>query len=202
LGRILGAAGRCRKAGGADRAVYSGAAMARRTVRPPAESVLPRRHTAPRRPAGGGGTAAALCAALLLLAAPALAQPRAFSCVGAEQLEDDVFAIPFARGSDRLEPAADSPIAAAAERAAAAPGRNICVLGHAEREGGAQTAIRLAARRAAAVAEALILRHGIPPERIRAEARAPGFARDTPNRPGRTVTIVLLPAPPEEPAPP
>jgi outer membrane protein OmpA-like peptidoglycan-associated protein len=176
--------------------------MARCSARP-AEPIPPRRrHAAPPWPAGGGGAALALCAALLLLAASALAQPRAFSCVGAEQLEDDVFAIPFARGSDRLEPAADSPIAAAAERAAAAPGRNICVLGHAEREGGAQTAIRLAARRAAAVAEALILRHGIAPERIRAEARAPGFARDTPNRPGRTVTIVLLPAPPEEPARP
>jgi outer membrane protein OmpA-like peptidoglycan-associated protein len=141
---------------------------------------------------------AALALALLLAAAEAGAQPRGFSCVGAEQLEDDVFDVPFAAGSDRLGPAAASPIAAAAERAAADPARNICVLGHADREGGAQTAARLAARRAAAVAEALALRHGVARERIRAEARSPHFAAGTPNRPGRNVSIVLLPAPPAE----
>ncbi|MFN6956041.1 MAG: OmpA family protein [Acetobacteraceae bacterium] len=132
---------------------------------------------------------------LALAAAPAAAQVRAFSCVGAEQLDDDVFDVPFARGSDRLGPAAASPIAAAAERAQAAPDRNICVLGHADREGGAQAATRLAARRAAAVAEALSVRHGVERDRIRAEARSPRFATDTPNRPGRNVSIVLLPAP-------
>jgi outer membrane protein OmpA-like peptidoglycan-associated protein len=137
----------------------------------------------------------ALLLLLALAATPALAQVRAFSCVGAEQLEDDVFDIPFARGSDRLGPAADSPIAAAAERAQAAPARNICVLGHADREGGAQTATRLAARRAAAVAEALSARHGVERDRIRAEARSPRFTTGTQNRPGRNVSIVLLPAP-------
>jgi outer membrane protein OmpA-like peptidoglycan-associated protein len=132
---------------------------------------------------------------LALAAGPAAAQVREFSCVGAEQLEDDVFDIPFARGSDRLGPAAASPIAAAAERAQAAPERDICVLGHADAsEGGAQTATRLAARRAAAVAEALAVRHGVERDRIRAEARSPRFATGTPNRPGRNVSIVLLPA--------
>ncbi len=142
---------------------------------------------------------AAPAALLLLLAAalPAAAQPRPFSCVGAEQLEDDVFDIPFAPGTARLGPAAASPLAAAAERAAAAPDRHICVLGHADREGGAQTATRLAARRAGAVAEALAVRHGVERDRIRAEARSPGFATRTPNRPGRNVSIVLLPALPE-----
>lgn len=128
-----------------------------------------------------------------LAAGPSMAQPRAFSCVGAEQLDDDVFDIPFARGSDRLGPAAGSPIAAAAERALADPSRNICVLGHADREGGAQTATRLAARRAASVATALSARHGVERDRIRAEARSPRFATATPNRPGRNVSIVLLP---------
>jgi outer membrane protein OmpA-like peptidoglycan-associated protein len=135
---------------------------------------------------------------LTLAAGPAAAQPRAFSCVGAEQLEDDVFEVPFAERSDRMGPAAASPIAAAAERARAAPERDICVLGHADaREGGAQSATRLAARRAAAVAEALSTRHGVERDRIRAEARSPRFATGTPNRPGRTVSIVLLPEPPE-----
>lgn len=130
---------------------------------------------------------------LALAALPAAAQPRAFSCVGAEQLDDDVFDVPFARGSDRPGPAAASPIAAAADRARAAPERNLCVLGHADREGGAETSARLAARRARAVAEALSARHGIERDRIRAEARSPRFATRTPNRPGRNVTIVLLP---------
>ncbi|MCS6931505.1 MAG: OmpA family protein, partial [Acetobacteraceae bacterium] len=165
---------------------------------PPARALRRGAGAARCRPAPTRPLARCLAFALLLAAAPAAAQPRGFSCVGAEQLEDDVFDIPFARGSDRLGPAAASPIAAAAERAQAAPERNICVLGHADREGGAQTATRLAARRAAAVAEALSLRHGIAPERIRAEARSPRFATDTPNRPGRNVSIVLLPAPPPE----
>lgn len=144
------------------------------------------------------GLALAVLLALVPAALPAGAQPRGFSCVGAEQLDDDVFDVPFAPGSDRLGAAAASPIAAAAERAAADPARNICVLGHADREGGAQTATRLAARRAAAVAEALAVRHGIERDRIRAEARSPRFATGTPNRPGRNVSIVLLPAPPPE----
>jgi outer membrane protein OmpA-like peptidoglycan-associated protein len=108
-------------------------------------------------------------------------------------LDDDVFDVPFARGSDRPGPAAASPIAAAADRARAAPERNLCLLGHADREGGAETSTRLAARRARAVAEALSARHGIERDRIRAEARSPRFATRTPNRPGRNVTIVLLP---------
>jgi outer membrane protein OmpA-like peptidoglycan-associated protein len=136
---------------------------------------------------------ALLVLALALAALPAAAQPRAFSCVGAELLDDDVFDVPFHRGSDRPGPAAASPIAAAADRARAAPGRNLCVLGHADREGGAEASTRLAARRARAVAEALSVRHGIERDRIRAEARSPRFTTRTPNRPGRNVTIVLMP---------
>jgi hypothetical protein len=43
-------------------------------------------------------------AALLLVPGAAGAQPRPFSCVGAEQLEDDVFEIPFARAGEAAPP--------------------------------------------------------------------------------------------------
>jgi ribosomal protein L12E/L44/L45/RPP1/RPP2 len=43
---------------------------------------------------------------LVLLAGPAGAQPREFSCIGAEDLEDDVFAVPFATGRGALTEAA------------------------------------------------------------------------------------------------
>ena len=78
------------------------------------------------------------------------------------------------------------------------PERNLCVLGFAASpEGGAQTASRLAARRARAVALQLS-QLGIERDRIRAEARTRGFA--TPSE-GRSVDrragarIILLPVP-------
>lgn len=131
--------------------------------------------------------------ALLVLAAPALAQPRPFNCVGAEQLEDDAFAVPFTRGGAVLIPAAESALEAAVAAAKAAPERNICVLGHAApQEGGAATGTRLAARRAGAVAEELAKR-GVERDRIRAEARVAGFARNTPVPAERSVLVVILP---------
>lgn len=131
----------------------------------------------------------------------ALAQPRTFNCIGAEQLQDDVFAISFRGGSTKLDDAARTPMAAAA-RIAQDPSRLICVLGHAAREGGQTTSTRIAARRAGAVAEALATQFGIERDRIRAEARNPAFARSTPNRETRSVTIVVLPARPGEVPPP
>jgi hypothetical protein len=137
--------------------------------------------------------------ALLLLAAlvpgTALAQPRPFTCVGAEQLEEDVFAIPFARGAAAPGEAARSNLAAAAERAKREPERHLCVLGHAgPQEGGAQTGLQLAAKRAGEVAAALA-RLGIDRDRIRAEARRAAYARGAvPEE--RSVTVVLLPAVP------
>lgn len=132
-----------------------------------------------------------------LLAGAAVAQPRAaFNCVGAEKLEDDVFEVPFAARSARPREAARTPVAAAAAIAKAEPERNICVLGHANREGGQSTSTELAARRAREVAEMLSVGQGVERDRIRAEARNPGFSQRTANREARSVTIVVLPARP------
>ncbi|WP_040614308.1 OmpA family protein, partial [Teichococcus cervicalis] len=139
---------------------------------------------------------------LLLPAGAAEAQPRQFNCIGAERLEDDVFEVRFAQGSARPNDAARTPVAAAAALAKAEPGRNICVLGHAVREGGQTTSTQLAARRAREVAELLSVGQGIERDRIRAEARNPGFASRTPNREARSVTIVVLPSLPGAEAPP
>ena len=141
----------------------------------------------------------ALLVLALLLPAAALAQPRPFTCIGAEQLEEDVFAIPFARGAASPGEAARTNLAAAAERAKREPARNLCVLGHAgPQEGGAQTGLQLAAKRAGAVAGALA-KLGIERDRVRAEARRAAYARGAvPEE--RSVTVVLLPPGPEEPA--
>lgn len=134
-----------------------------------------------------------LALALMLSAAPAMAQPRDFNCVGAAELQDDAFAITFPVRGDRVGDDARSPLRAAAELARGAPARNICVLGHAlGTEGGATTGARLAARRAAAVALELS-RLGIERDRIRAEARVAGFTRSSAARPSRGATIVVLP---------
>jgi hypothetical protein len=129
------------------------------------------------------------------LAATAQAQPRDFKCIGAERLEDDVFEVAFPAHSARPSTAARTPVAAAAALAVADPTRNICVLGHATREGGQATTTELAARRAREVAEMLAVGQRIDRDRIRAEARNPGFSRRTENREARSVTIVVLPAP-------
>jgi outer membrane protein OmpA-like peptidoglycan-associated protein len=143
-----------------------------------------------------------LTALLLLLAGPALAQPPAsasavaptFDCVGAERLEDDVFAIPFARGAATLGPAADGPLETVMARAREEPERKLCVLGHAgAQEGGATTNRQLAARRAGAVAEALVKR-GLPRDRLRSEIRVAAFARAAAIPAERSVTVVMLPA--------
>lgn len=133
---------------------------------------------------------------LLLLASPAVAEVAPFNCVGALQLDDDVFSVPFARGSARLGDAARAPLDAAMEALGSNPARVVCVLGHAGQEGGATTSIRLAAERARAVADALA-RRGVARERLRSEARSAQFSprvrAETP--PSRTVTVVVLPAP-------
>ena len=131
---------------------------------------------------------------LLLLPGLALGQPRPFSCVGAEALEDDVFAVPFARGADRLQDAARSGIEAASVLARAEPERNICVLGHADRGQGAESSTQLAARRARAVAQALSAR-GVERDRIRAEARVGAFSGRGEEPGARAVTIVVMPLP-------
>ncbi|MDO9711652.1 OmpA family protein [Paracraurococcus lichenis] len=146
-----------------------------------------------------------LLPALLLLAAllpgAALAQPRSFTCVGAEQLEEDVFAIPFPRGAAAPGETARANLAAAAERAKKEPERNLCVLGHAgAQEGGAQTGLQLAAKRAGEVAAALA-KLGLDRDRIRAEARRAAFAKGAVPE-ARSVTVVLLPWMPAAPRPP
>src|SRR4051812_2287436 len=85
--------------------------------------------------------------------APVMAQTRPFSCLGADQLEDEIFVVPFARGSSAIGDNARSALAAAIESVRATPERNLCVLGHAGQEGGAVTSTRLAATRARVVAE-------------------------------------------------
>lgn len=136
-----------------------------------------------------------LALVLLLVAAPALAQPRPFSCVGAEALEDDVFAVPFARGSDRLTDGARTGLDAAAALVRAEPDRPVCVLGHADRSQGAESSTQLAARRARAVAQALAAR-GVERDRIRAEARVGAFSGRGAEPGARAVTIVVMPAAP------
>jgi outer membrane protein OmpA-like peptidoglycan-associated protein len=129
----------------------------------------------------------------LLLPGLALAQPRPFNCVGAEALEDDVFAIPFARGNAELRDGSRAALDAAAELAKEAPERNICVLGHADRSAGAGTSTQLAAQRARAVANALASR-GVERDRIRAEARVGAYSGRGSEPGERSVTIVLMPA--------
>lgn len=138
-----------------------------------------------------------LAAALLALLLPvaAAAQPRPFNCVGAEQLEDDVFAIPFAPRSTEVDDSARGNLEAAAELAKREPERNVCVLGHAgPQEGGATTGAQLAARRAGAVADALA-RLGVERDRVRAEAHRAAFARGGTVPAERSVTVVVLPPP-------
>lgn len=132
----------------------------------------------------------------LLVAAPAAAQIRPFNCVGAEQIEDDVFSVPFAQNSARVSDAARTPLASAEALLRDNPDRVACLLGHAGQEGGATTSIRLAAERARAVAQALSTR-GIERDRLRAEARSAQFSprARAAEPPSRTVTIVVLPAP-------
>jgi outer membrane protein OmpA-like peptidoglycan-associated protein len=102
--------------------------------------------------------------------------------------------VPFARGADRLQDAARSGIEAAAVLARAAPERNICVLGHADRGQGAESSTQLAARRARAVAQALSAR-GVERDRIRAEARVGAFSGRGEEPGARAVTIVVMPLP-------
>jgi hypothetical protein len=113
--------------------------------------------------------------------------------VGAEALEDDVFAVPFARNADRLSEAARSGIEGAAALLRANPARNACILGHADRGQGAGTSTQLAARRARAVAEALAAQ-GIARDRLRAEARVGAFSGLQQEPGARAVTIVVMPA--------
>ncbi|MBU8536950.1 OmpA family protein [Falsiroseomonas tokyonensis] len=134
-----------------------------------------------------------LAAGLLALADPAMAQPRPFNCVGAEQLEDDVIAVPFARNSTSLGPAGRSAIETAAAQARAEPERNICVLGHADRRAGAETSTQIAARRARAVSLALA-QNGVERDRVRAEARVGAYSGRVSEPGARAVTIVILPA--------
>lgn len=135
----------------------------------------------------------AVLLALLWLPSGAGAQPRPFNCIGAEKLEDDVFAIPFAPRAALPGDAARGNLAAAAALAKAAPDRLLCVLGHAgPQEGGANTGTQLAARRAGAVASALATL-GVERDRIRAEARVARFAPGGAVPSERSVTVVVLP---------
>ncbi len=130
----------------------------------------------------------------LIAPPPAGAQTRPFSCLGAEQLEDDVFVLPFTRDSASVGEAARSALAAALELARSVPERNLCVLGHAGQEGGAVTSTRLAARRAGAVAD-MLAQQGVTRDRIRAEARGARFSARAraAEPPSRTVTVVVMP---------
>ena len=131
----------------------------------------------------------------LLLPGAAAAQLRPFNCGGAEQLEEDVCAVPFAPRSTEPGEAARGNLEAAAELAKREPERNLCVLGHAgPQEGGATTGTRLAAKRAGAVADALA-RLGVERDRVRAEAHRAAFARGGTVPAERSVTVVVLPAP-------
>lgn len=144
-------------------------------------------------------TAARLALALLLLAAPAHAQPREFNCVGAEALEGEQASLRFARNADRLPDNAAAALTPLAEMAREEHARNICVLGYAAAdEGGAQTASRLAVRRARAVA-AELSRLGVERDRIRAETRTRGFSRNGAD-PQAGVRVILMPGEPR-PAP-
>lgn len=197
---LSGDADRTPHAGGGLKARFWGRAMRAipaRFVRGSRSLSCPRRPTPDSRPRGG---AKPLLGLALLLALPAQAQT--FNCVGAEQIEDDVFSVPFARGSARLGDAARTPLDSVMEVLTANPDRVACILGHAGQEGGATTSIRLAADRARAVSQALAAR-GVAAARLRAEARSAQFSprvrAEMP--PSRTVTVIVLPAPPAGGAP-
>lgn len=112
---------------------------------------------------------------LAVVALPAAAQVRDFSCVGADQLAEDTAIVPFAARRDRPSAEALGPLEALVAKARETEGRNLCVLGFAAPdEGGAETASRLAARRARAVALELS-KLGVERDRVRAEARTRGF---------------------------
>lgn len=134
-----------------------------------------------------------LLGANLASAPPASAQPRDFNCVGVEALEGDTLTLHFARNSDALPDGARAALLPLALVAKTQHDRNICVLGYAAAdEGGAQTASRLAARRARAVA-AELARVGVERDRIRAETRTRGFTRGGGD--GRAgVRVVLMPS--------
>ena len=137
---------------------------------------------------------------MAVLAWPAAAQVRDFSCVGAEQLAEDSASIPFPARRDRAEAEALGALDPLVAKAREEPARNLCVLGFAApQEGGAETASRLAARRARTVATALSSM-GVERDRVRAEARTRGFlphsgpaAAGGVNR-SAGVRVVLLPA--------
>lgn len=132
---------------------------------------------------------AVLVAAALLPPAAASAQLRPFSCVGAERLEGDVVTLSFDRGKADFEPHIG--LAELARRAKEEPSRNICVIGTARPdEGGAQTAARLAARRAREVATELA-RLGVERDRVRAEARTRAFATSGPDRRAGARAVLL-----------
>ena len=136
------------------------------------------------------------------LAAPAAAQLRPFSCIGAERLEADAVTIGFTRGSDRVGNTALEVLGPFAAAAREAPGRNICIIAFAAAdEGGAETQSALAARRARVLAIE-IAKLGVERDRIRAEARTRGFVQ------GRgplgverspAARVVLMPADPQTP---
>ena len=142
-----------------------------------------------------------LAVLLSVLAWPAAAQVRDFNCVGAERLAEDSVAIPFPARRDRPEAASLAALDPLIAKAREEPGRNLCVLGFAApEEGGAETASRLAARRARAIATGLSSL-GVERDRVRAEARTRGFliasgpgAAGGVNR-SAGVRVVLLPAP-------
>ncbi|MCW8084342.1 OmpA family protein [Sabulicella glaciei] len=140
----------------------------------------------------------ALATLLLLSATPAGAQIREFSCVGAERLEEDYAIVAFGRARDRAEAAALDPLGEIVAQAKATPSRNLCVLGFAAPdEGGAETASRLAARRARSISEELA-KMGLERDRIRAEARTRGFVQRGPAGVARAsgVRVVLMPPSP------
>lgn len=141
---------------------------------------------------------------MAVLAWPAAAQVRDFSCVGAEQLTEDSVSIPFPTRRDRVEAGALEALDPLVAKAREEPARNLCVLGFAApQEGGAETASRLAARRARRVAMEMSSL-GIERDRVRAEARTRGFlaqpgAQTSPATAGGVnrsagVRVVLLPA--------
>lgn len=77
--------------------------------------------------------------------------------------------VAFATGSARLEPGADPALAALADWLATRPGARIALVGHTDFDGALAPNMALSRRRAEAVRDALVARHGVDPARLEAE---------------------------------
>lgn len=104
----------------------------------------------------------------------------------------------FATGSAELAPGGDAALAALAAYLAQSPTRRVALVGHTDAQGPLEANIALSKRRAQAVADRLVTRHGVARSQLRAEGMgwlAPRATNLTPEgrEANRRVEAVVLP---------